>query len=431
MTPATRECELVPVRAAGERRSVAAGEVVLVSGGEHVGTLAAVRALRDAGYEPWVAVSTRGAYAARSRAAAGAIEVPDPAEDDEGFAAALAGAARRIEASVVLPGTEAGLLALSERTGEFPADTALGVCPSGVVLRATDKALLARLSSAAGLAAPPTIALDAREAPERELPFPFPAVVKPPRSELRTPEGAIRHAGARRVDSPEELRSALAALPAGRGLVQPYLAGCLASLAGVFWDGRILGAVQSVADRIWPEHCGTMSYATTVPLDVRLTASVGDLLGALGWKGLFQVDFIDRGGSCVLIDLNPRIYTSLAIATAAGLNLPAIWVDLLRGRRPVGVGAYRLGVRYRHDEDDARALLALWRRGSRRTALRGSLPRRRTVHAVFSIRDPLPLLTTVAKLGRRGRPAGREPGVCAHPVRQRHEARGEADDAPR
>src|SRR3989304_4335553 len=71
--------------------------------------------------------------------------------------------------------------------------------------------------------------------------------------------------------------------------------------AGVFWDGPILGAVQSGADRIWPEHCGTMSYATTVPLDARLTASVGDLLGALGWKGLFQADFIDRGGAHILI----------------------------------------------------------------------------------------------------------------------------------
>ncbi len=93
-------------------------------------------------------------------------------------------------------------------------------------------------------------------------------------------------------------------------------------------------AVQSRADRIWPPHCGSMTYTVTVPLNPHLLSSIGGLLSGIAWNGLFQIDFIERSGTCYVIDLNPRIYTSLAITTGAGVNLPAIWVNLLRGRSP-------------------------------------------------------------------------------------------------
>jgi hypothetical protein len=102
-----------------------------------------------------------------------------------------------------------------------------------------------------------------------------------------------------------------------------------------------------------------------------------------------------------LIDLNPRIYGSLALAVAAKLNLPEIWVNLLLGRRP-DVGGYRIGTRFRHEEKDARALALMLADGgeARWCALRGLVPRRGTTHAVFSLRDPMPVLTSAAKLAR-------------------------------
>jgi predicted ATP-grasp superfamily ATP-dependent carboligase len=145
-----------------------------------------------------------------------------------------------------------------------------------------------------------------------------------------------------------------------------------------------------------------MTHAVTVPLDRGLSARVAALLRAIGWNGLFQVDFIEHGGRSLLIDLNPRVYTSLAITAGAGVNLLAIWVDLLRGRHPGTVPEYTVGVGYRHDEDDGRALLAMLRRGPRKAGLLGLLPRRRTTHPIFSIRDPLPFLTSLGNLARVG-----------------------------
>jgi predicted ATP-grasp superfamily ATP-dependent carboligase len=328
------------------------------------------------------------------------VEVPDPAADAAGFVRALVAAALRIPARVVLPGTEVGLAVLSRHAHRFTAGVALGVCPPAVVADATDKGRLRDLAPAAGLSAPPTVELRLGDL-SHELPFPYPAVVKPHRSELATSAGVVRHFAARRVDSPAELRAALAALPGARGLVQPHLDGPIGSLAGVYWRGEMVRAVQSIGRRVWPVHCGSMTWAETVPLDPRLAAAIGRLLGAIGWNGPYQVDFFERAGAFLVIDLNPRFFTSLSLATHAGVNLPAVWVDCLCGRAPLPQRGYRTGVRYRHDEDDVRVLFQMLRGGAWSAALRGLVPRRDTVHPVFCARDPWPSLRSLSLLARR------------------------------
>jgi len=103
-----------------------------------------------------------------------------------------------------------------------------------------------------------------------------------------------------------------------------------------------------------------------------------------------------------LIDLNPRVYGSLALATAAGVNLPSLWAALAAGR-PVEPLPYRVGVRYRCEELDARALVQLARDGRPLAALLGAIPRRNTTHAVVGLADPLPGLTSIGKLAARRR----------------------------
>ena len=221
--------------------------------------------------------------------------------------------------------------------------------------------------------------------------------MKPVRTKTFTAEG-VEHGRVRRVNDVEELRDVTAALPGARWLVQPFVEGRLSAIAGAAWEGELVCALHQVALRITPPDCGISAYAVTVPRDAELEAAVARLLAAIGWSGLFQLQFIrDRDGTDYLIDFNPRMYGSLALATAAGLNLPAIWLELLLGRRPT-VPEYEVGVRYRAEEKDARALVRALVSGRPGEALRGFIPRRRTAHAVFSLRDPLPLLTSIGKL---------------------------------
>jgi predicted ATP-grasp superfamily ATP-dependent carboligase len=377
------------------------GPEVLITGGEYVGVLAAVRALHAAGYRPWVAASGPS-YASLSRSAAGRVRVPESRSDPNGFVRELAEAAERRSAAALLPGTEADLLALAANRNAFPARLSLGVPHPEAVERALDKAALPRITHAAGLQTPPTAFVNG-SGPAAQLPFP--AVVKPTRSELNG-NGRLRHFSPRRVESPLELRRALGALQGQAGLVQPYVSGNLLAVGGVAWEGELVCAVHYRAARIWPTDCGMISYATTVPPDRELERGIRVLLETLGWSGIFQLQFIEAREGLYLIDFNPRVFASLAIAVAAGCNLPAVWVGLLlEGRRPFENARYRAGVRFRALSKDSRALLSALRAGR-------PLPRptgfgRPVAHPVLSIADPLPTLAGLTKVGRRlyrGRP---------------------------
>jgi predicted ATP-grasp superfamily ATP-dependent carboligase len=213
------------------------------------------------------------------------------------------------------------------------------------------------------------------------------------------------------VRSTDDLAAALSALPNGRGLVQPYLPGPLHSVAGIVWEGRLLRSVHAVSERIWPRGCGSMTSAVTVPPDPEIDRAIERLLGEIGWSGIFQLDLIVNDGERYLIDLNPRLYTSLAIARAAGANLAAAWVRLLLGDDPAEPGPYRPGIRYRYETRDLAALFAEMRAGSPLAMLRGLRPRRGTVHAVFDARDPLPVVAELRRISpseRRRRRAARE-----------------------
>jgi predicted ATP-grasp superfamily ATP-dependent carboligase len=354
------------------------------------GVLAGLRALRSAGYDPWVAVAGRDAYSLRSRAGAGVVEVPDPAGDRAGYAAALVRAAVRLEVTAVLPGTDLGLVALAAARDAFPPGIALGTADPDTVRRATDKLALEGLAAEAGLATPPTIRATRAEL-ESGLAVALPAIVKAPRTRTPTDDGGFATSTARRATTRQELLDAMRTVPGDLALIQPALEGELMAISGVAWRGEIAAIAHQVARRIFPAGCGITAFAETVRPDPALEAGVGRLIGALGWSGIFQAQFIRSDGAGYLIDLNPRMYGSLGLAVAAGLNLPAIWADLLVGRSP-RVGAYRIGVRFRSEERD---LAALWAAALARdwpTVLDVLRPRRRTAHALASLRDPLPLL---------------------------------------
>lgn len=371
---------------------------LLVTGGEHISVLAAVRALRMAGYEPWVAATQKGTYAARSRAVGGVILVPDPARDRERFVECMADAAERLSVAAVLPGTESALIALSHNAEAFSPSVVLGTPPPEIVRRATDKRLLARLAGAAGLATPPTFELRRDELASKGRDLRYPVVVKPLRSETSTKEGVLRRYVPLRIETVEDLQRVLEPLEADVWLVQPYLSGTrLSAISGFVWQEEIVCAVHQVAHRIWPTDCGGSSYAETVAANHELEEGVARLLRALGWSGIFQVQFLECEGQAYLIDLNPRFYLSLAMTVAAGHNLPAIWVDHLLCRRPT-ITPYRVGVRWRNEETDFRALYWAFAAGGRWSAYEGLLPRRRTVHAVFSVQDPFPIVESFTKL---------------------------------
>jgi hypothetical protein len=126
---------------------------VLLLTDQGTGGLAAVRGLRAGGYEPWVGTSERGSYAARSRAAAGVVKLPEP-EHGERYAERVAWFARELRVVAVLPGTTRSLIGLSGRERLFEG-IALGSCGKTALERVTGAHAVAKLAGEVGAPAIP------------------------------------------------------------------------------------------------------------------------------------------------------------------------------------------------------------------------------------------------------------------------------------
>ena len=382
---------------ATSRRETDTPIVIITEDAPSYGVLSSVRALRAGGYEPWVAVTGPDSYAARSRARGGTVRVPHPAAGGTRYAERLARAADELGAVGVLPGTDLALLALAGREELFPSDVAVGNCSQAEIHRATDKAWLGSIGADAELPSPPSQIVSAEDGPGA-YELGFPAVIKPLHTVSEIAGRGLVSVGVRWVATPRELARAMSAMPGERWLVQEYLAGHLEAVVGVAWRGDVVCAAQQQAERIYPRNCGISAYARTIAADPDLRDRVERLIAQLGWSGIFQIQMLNTPDGHYAIDINLRPYGSLALTVAAGLNLPAIWANLLTGR-PVHPGGYRVGVRYRSEERDAGALITALAGHDWRTAVEGLRPRRGTVHAVFSVRDPLPSLNGLRHAG--------------------------------
>jgi len=326
--------------------------------------------------------------------------LPDAGEEPAKFVDELLEISAEHGIRAVLPGLERDLVALA-RAWERLGNLAAGMPSLEAVLRVTDKARMAVVGAEVGLRVPQTIEVE-RQRLRVPNGLPMPAIVKPPQSELALQGGRIERIDAQSARSPAELSALADSLASERVLIQPYLTGRLGAICGVAWNGGLVCAVHQVAHRIWPADAGVSAYAETVVADQWLEEAVRRLLERIDWSGIFEAQFLHTEQGPYLIDFNPRIYGSMALATAAGMNLPALWMRLVTGARIERI-SYRAGVRYRSDELDPRALLHLLRRGDGRAAARGLIPHRKTAHSVLSLTDPLPALASLDKIRSRVR----------------------------
>jgi predicted ATP-grasp superfamily ATP-dependent carboligase len=73
------------------------------------------------------------------------------------------------------------------------------------------------------------------------------------------------------------------------------------------------------------------------------------LLGAIGWYGLADVEFMEdsRTGKVLLLEVDPRFWASIQLAIACGVDFPYLLCRLARGKRIDEVHTYSVGRRCR------------------------------------------------------------------------------------
>jgi predicted ATP-grasp superfamily ATP-dependent carboligase len=286
-----------------------------------------------------------------SRYAAARAVGPDAIGDPHGFARAVADVAERHGPLVVYPGQDEALNALLAPEAALPEEALLPYPGPEVLAAVRDKGRVADLATAAGLATPATLAVG-RAGELAAAGLPDGAVVK-----STHPGGAFPAVHV--ADSRDELRALLAKAPAEEELMlQERVTGRLMAVAVVLdRDGALVRRFQQRSLRTWPEHAGISSLAVSVEPDESLVDASRSLLSAAGYWGIAQLQFLDSPAGPRLIDVNTRFYGSLALALAAGVDLPGAW-HAVALQRPAGRPApYRAGVSYRWLEADLMAAM--------------------------------------------------------------------------
>lgn len=172
-------------------------------------------------------------------------------------------------------------------------------------------------------------------------------------------------------------------------------------------EGRPLGSFTGHKLRQWPPRFGTARAAEAL-WDPGLARRGHALLDALDWHGISQVEVKrdPRDGRDYLIEVNPRSWLWISLATACGVNLPAICHHDALGDPPAAVTGHGDGRRWvlgiKHLGASAREIRAgSWSARELAATLRPPL-----TDGVFDLRDPKPALVQARRILSRGRGGG-------------------------
>lgn len=336
---------------------------VLVTDAANRVALAVVRALGRAGAE--VAVVEQERFAQRTPAAfrsrfVSRHDVIPTLADDGAFLEALAERAAGYD--VVLPVSTNVTLACAAQREKIPAR--LPLPPLAALRRANDKSAALAIARKAGVPIPVTYAPEDEEELEGVLDrLRFPAVVK-----LRDDAGTVLDPGQRYAigRSADEVRQAFRRLQAIKPfpLIQEKVEGPGYGVGILAEQGRVLASFAHRRLREYPITGGPSSACVSV-IDDRLTGYAAAVIGELGWTGVAMVEF-KKDDDYRLMEVNPRFWGSLPLATRAGVNFPHLLCRRAMGEEIGGPPRYEAGVRLRFLPLDAAAAWSALRDSERR-----------------------------------------------------------------
>lgn len=334
----------------------------------------------------------------------------DPLAEPERFLADLTALARREGGGVLFPTHDEAVAAIGPHEDEIEALLRRPWSPWGTMSALIDKGHQHEVARRIGFPVPATVTPeDDADVVALARDLRFPVILKPRYS----PEFRRRfRAQVLEAANPEELRRQwdLAAE------YRPQLSEVIPGDDSQLWslgsyrdaDGRVLGSFTGRKLRQWPPRFGT-ARAAEGRWDADYAARGHALLDALGFHGISQLETKRdlRDGRDYLIEVNPRSWLWVGLATNCGVNLPYLaWLDMV-GRPQVRTGGHRSGVRWilatKHLAGSVREI----RRGQWTARAFASTLRPPVVDGVLDPRDPRPAL---ALYGRALRSLGRRRG---------------------
>jgi protein-tyrosine-phosphatase/predicted ATP-grasp superfamily ATP-dependent carboligase len=311
----------------------------LVLDGHSRAALETLQSLGRAGVAVDIAAEAADCLAFHSRYAARKLRQPsqEPISD---FHAWLRGEDRERNHELIVPATEAALLGLRALPEDDPL-RAKAVLPDNHALDiALDKEKTRALACDLGIRVPSSrlISSPAQIGETKQ----FPVVLKPARSKVMIEGQLCTLAAAIIQDETQRQEQLRKWLPFTPVLEQHYVSGRGVGAEFLFDRGRKVW--HFVHERIheYPLSGGASSYRRAIEPPPALLRDAEGLLTALNWHGVAMVEFkMDAAGRHWLMEINPRLWGSLALSIEAGVDFPRGLLQLARGELPAAQPCYK------------------------------------------------------------------------------------------
>ena len=322
----------------------------LILDGHSRAAVEATQSLGRAGVEVTVCAGEPQTVAFASRHARHKLDQPPPIPV-EGVIAWLREIDARQRYDLIIASTESSLQAFAA----LPEDDPLrlrAVLPSRRALTiALDRNLTWGLATEVGVPVPAQRLVEALPAPVDASTFP--RVLKPVRSktveqgELKTFAPIIVRDAAARSSVLEDWVPRMAVLD------QEYVPGWGVGIEVLYRNGELLWHFAHERLHEWPLTGGASTYRRAIEPPAGMLAAARRILDALAWHGVAMVEFKRRrDGSFALMEINPRLWGSLALSIAAGVDFPVGLWQLATGGPLPPQPRYRRGLRVRHLSTD-------------------------------------------------------------------------------
>ncbi|HEC09712.1 MAG TPA: hypothetical protein ENI86_09130 [Acidimicrobiales bacterium] len=306
--------------------------VVMVTDAARGSAVAIIRSLLAAGHTVLAGDVSRLAPGLHCRGLHHGFRYPDPTRHGSEYRRTVLAVAAEFGADLLIPVTDATTEALGPDR-KLPHSSCRVLAPEPEVLdRVHDKNTLLTLAADLGVPVPRTLRVTSRSDPATERfgqRAGWPVVVKPERSTVAGPHGKLVKLEVSYATDPDQLAGRVAeVLPHCPALLQEYFPGEGHGVEVLAHRGRILAAFQHHRLREVPFTGGASSFRRAVEPDPRLLEHTATLIAATKWTGLAMVEFKVAPDQVRLMEINGRVWGSLPLAVAAGMDFPARLVDL-------------------------------------------------------------------------------------------------------
>ena len=312
---------------------------VLVLDGHSRAALETLQSLGRAGIEVDLAAETKDCLAMHSRYAARKLRQPSQESVAE-FHAWLRAQDKKRNYALIVPATEASLLGLRMLDENDPLRAKAVIPGDGALDIALDKEKTWQLARELSVPSPRSVLLSSFE--EIGQVEQFPVVLKPTHSkvmvagELRTLAVAVVK---NEVARQEQLRRWLPLTPVQQ---QQYVSGRGVGIELLFDRGQKIWHFAHERVHEYPLSGGASSYRRSIAPPPAMLQDAEKLLTALKWHGVAMVEFkMDAQGQYWLMEINPRLWGSLALSIDAGVDFPMGLLQIARGQQPPPQPAYK------------------------------------------------------------------------------------------